>query len=47
MITLFTIHFTTQATVVVLGVCATLCYLAFVSLRIQRSKERAQKSVDK
>ena len=29
MITLFTIHFTNQATVVVLGMCATLWYLAW------------------
>ena len=34
--------YTTQATVVVLGVCTTLCYLAYISLRIQRSKERAE-----
>lgn len=41
MLPLFTIHFTTQATVVVLGVCTTLCWLAWISLRIQLSKERA------
>jgi hypothetical protein len=41
MISLFTIHFTTQATVVVLSVCSTICYLAWISLRIQLSKERA------
>ena len=38
MLPLFTIHFTTQATVVVLGVCTTLCYLANASIRLQRLK---------
>lgn len=36
----FTIDMTTHATVVALGICATLCYIAWTGL--QRDKHRAK-----
>lgn len=41
-LTTYTIDFTTNAMVTVLGTMAALCFLAVLSLRIARSKERSQ-----